>query len=347
MILLPTNTCCWLIGSLLVFVWKACPTHGGWITTTTNGPSRRRIQHGIVSWKPQQQKQQQQSNPLTIRWQSTLEQSDIQQVNGEEQTSSSSSSTKRATNQPNKKSSTAAAAAAESSSKSQQGTLNSIKDLTTSSDTTNSNDALSSSSSSSSYDAGQITVLEGLDPVRKRPGMYIGSTGPDGLHHLVWEVIDNSVDEALAGHARLITTTIHDSTYHHEPDRTALSSTHDAITITDDGRGIPTDLHPVTGKSALETVLTVLHAGGKFNNQGSNSGYKVSGGLHGVGISVVNALSAHVQVQVDRQDKRYTMSFARGVPTGPLHEEAMKNRHEPSLSETIQQERSVIVQGQD
>ena len=104
----------------------------------------------------------------------------------------------------------------------------------------------------SSYGAGQITVLEGLDPVRRRPGMYIGSTGPDGLHHLVWEVVDNCVDEALAGHATFVTTTINND---------------GSITMVDDGRGIPTDLHPVTGKSALETVLTVLHAGGKFNNQ--------------------------------------------------------------------------------
>ena len=153
------------------------------------------------------------------------------------------------------------------------------------------------------YDAGQITVLSGLDPVRKRPGMYIGSTGPDGLHHLVWEVIDNCVDEALAGHATHITTTINED---------------GSCTVVDDGRGIPTDLHPTTGLSALETVLTVLHAGGKFENEGGSSGYKVSGGLHGVGISVVNALSSFVDVKVNRNRKEYQMRFERGYPTAPM-----------------------------
>ena len=159
-----------------------------------------------------------------------------------------------------------------------------------------------SKASSSSYDASQITVLSGLDPVRKRPGMYIGSTGPDGLHHLVWEVIDNSVDEALAGHASVITCTINKD---------------GSCTILDNGRGIPTDVHPVTGQSALETVLTVLHAGGKFDNAGENGGgggYQVSGGLHGVGISVVNALSENVEVHVNRNEKEYSMTFQQGVP---------------------------------
>ena len=153
------------------------------------------------------------------------------------------------------------------------------------------------------YGADQITVLEGLDPVRKRPGMYIGSTGPDGLHHLVWEVVDNCVDEALAGHATYITTTINED---------------GSCTIVDDGRGIPTGQHPTTGVSALETVLTVLHAGGKFDNQGTSGGYKVSGGLHGVGISVVNALSEYVDVTVHRDNQEYHMRFERGTPKGRL-----------------------------
>ena len=153
------------------------------------------------------------------------------------------------------------------------------------------------------YGASQITVLDGLEPVRKRPGMYIGSTGPDGLHHLVWEVVDNSVDEALAGHATFISTTINQD---------------GSCTVVDDGRGIPTDLHPKTKISALETVLTVLHAGGKFENQGGSGGYKVSGGLHGVGISVVNALSESVDVLVDRAGKGHSMRFERGLSVSAL-----------------------------
>ena len=156
------------------------------------------------------------------------------------------------------------------------------------------------------YGAENIQVLEGLEAVRKRPGMYIGTTGPAGLHHLVWEIVDNSIDEALAGFASKVDVEILPG---------------DIISVTDDGRGMPVDIHPKTGKSAVETIFTVLHAGGKFDG----SSYKVSGGLHGVGASVVNALSEWLEVYVNRNGKQYYQRFERGHVVADLKEVGTSN----------------------
>ena len=186
----------------------------------------------------------------------------------------------------------------------------------------------------STYTAEQIQVLEGLEAVRRRPGMYIGSTGSRGLHHLFNEVIDNSIDEALAGFCDTIDVVIRQD---------------NSISVKDNGRGIPIGVHPSTGKSALETVLTVLHAGGKFGQEGS--GYKVSGGLHGVGISVVNALSEWLEVFVEINGIRYRQTFSRGITTSELEEIGPTKgrgteiifRPDPEIFETIEFDAEIIV----
>ena len=157
------------------------------------------------------------------------------------------------------------------------------------------------------YTAKDIYVLEGLEPVRKRPGMYIGSTGVSGLHHLIWEVVDNSFDEAMAGYAKSI--------------RVELLP-NNRVAVTDDGRGIPVEVHAQTKKSALETVMTTLHAGGKF---GGDS-YKVSGGLHGVGVSIVCALSTWMRAEVCRDGGLYVQEYKRGVPQGKVKKIEKSNR---------------------
>ena len=162
---------------------------------------------------------------------------------------------------------------------------------------------------STTYDASSIQVLEGLDPVRKRPGMYIGGTSLEGLHHLVWEVVNNSIDEAMAGHCNEISVRL-------LPDNW--------VEVADNGRGIPVDIHPQTKKSTLETVMTVLHAGGKFGGEGS--AYKISGGLHGVGVSVVNALSVHTKVTVESKGKTWFHSYKRGKPEGVVKPIGKSNR---------------------
>ncbi|HAA09420.1 MAG: DNA topoisomerase (ATP-hydrolyzing) subunit B [Syntrophomonadaceae bacterium] len=183
------------------------------------------------------------------------------------------------------------------------------------------------------YDASDIQVLEGLEPVRMRPGMYIGSTGPRGLHHLVFELVDNCIDEAVAGYCDTINVTIHKDNW---------------VTVTDNGRGIPVDIHPTMGIPAIELILTTLHSGGKFGG----TGYNISGGLHGVGLSVVNALSLRMDVTVYRDGQIHKQSYQRGEPVGPVHIEGTSDitgtsihfHPDPDIFEEVNFERDIIVQ---